>query len=342
VNCLATVAEAAGLAEPAFRLLHRFWKDVIPTDREGPDFERYRFHHGRLGIGGGILRAVDDLSTDVGMESLQNLLRVGESEPRASAWAGVAWVWAGRQDLALPLLSEAQRAFEPGVSVEVRVDAWLAIAEALFGLVQPEGAFGTWEDTARAARKGGDLPREAKVIVMMALFHAEFAYVDYPEFMRQHADPVLARAKRLNDPAIAGFAALAHSRYLTKTLAGAPALEPLQRAQENLRRAGRPPWQVYTSIAAAKALLDHGTLEMAEEAGNLLNDVNKGVDRYQLWLPWLHEAAGQSYLCVGKPAEAHLEFEKAIQYAERMGLTRKVGPLRAYLAHCEPPEQAAH
>jgi hypothetical protein len=125
----------------------------------------------------------------------------------------------------MPLLSDAERAFQPGVATEIKADTWLAGAEALFGLAQPEGAFATWEAAAKAAREAGDLPREAKVIAMMAFFHAEFSPTEYAEFMRCHAEPVLARAKRLNDPAITGFALLAQGRYLIKTFAGAPALD---------------------------------------------------------------------------------------------------------------------
>ena len=154
VNCLATLAEAAGLAEEAFQLLHRFWKDVLPADREGPDFDRYRFHHGRLGIGNGIVSIVDELNTDRGMESLQNLLRIRDSEPRASAWAGTAWVRAGNIDLALPLLNDTQRAFDASVAAETSADAWLAVAEALFCLTLPEGIFDTWKGTAAACAPG--------------------------------------------------------------------------------------------------------------------------------------------------------------------------------------------
>lgn len=337
VNCLATVAEVAGLAHGAFELLHRFWKDVFPGDREGPDFERYRFHHGRLGIGGGILSAVDDLRTDRGFESLQNLLRVKESDPRATAWAAVAFAWAGNAGQALPLLLEAERAFEPAIAAEVRADVWLAVSEALFGLVQPEGLFETWPATANAVRKAGDLAREAKVIAMMALFFAEFVPNEYLAFLQRHAEPVFARAKRLNDPAIAGFAHLAHGRYLTKTQAGALALETLQRATEHLEAAGRPPWRLFAAIEYAKALLDLGSVERAHEAADLLGELKERVDRYQLWLPWYYEAVGQHHLCFRKPVEARAAFEQAIRCADQIGISRKADALRSYLVLCGGP-----
>jgi len=337
VNCLATVAEAAGHAESAFRLLHRFWKDALPDDRSGADFDRYRFHHGRLGIGGGLLSAVDDLKTDQGMESLQNLLRVGSSQPLAHAWAGLAWVWGGNRDFALSLLKDAQRALEPGVAAEVRADAWLAVAQAHFGLAEPEPVFATWEEVASLAREAGDLPREAQVMALMALYHAEFMTSEYPEFMRRHASSPLARAKRLNNPVIEGFAELASGRYLTKTFAGPPALAPLRAALEHFDRAGRPPWRVYAAIEYAKALFDHRSPEALEEAEQLLNQTNEVVDRYQGWLPWYYEAAGQGYLCVNKRAEARSEFEHAIRYAEQLGLARKADSLRRYLPHCDEP-----
>jgi tetratricopeptide (TPR) repeat protein len=330
VNCLASLAEAAGRAEEAFQLLHEFWKDVLPGDREGPDFERYRFHHGRLGVGNGIISIVGGLSTDRGMESLQNLLRIRHFEPRACAWAGTAFVRAGRIDLAGPLLNDAQESFNASVAAETSADAWLAVAEALFCMAQPEGVFETWEDTALRARQAGDLPRQAEVIAVTALFHAEFAQDLYPGFLNQQAEPVLAQAKRLNAPTIDGFIALAHGRYLTKTFAGAVAQAPLKSALQHLRAAGRPPWLIYAMIECAKALLDEQTWEKADEAAKLLAEVEPLVGRHPIWLPWLYEARGQGYLCVRKAQEAVSEFALAVSYAEELGLTGKADSLRPF------------
>jgi len=338
VNCFATLAEAAGQAEAAFWVLHRFWKDVISTDRSGPDFERYRFQHGRLGIGGGLLSAVDDLDTDVGMESHQNLLRVAAREPRANAWEGVAWVWAGRQDRALSLLSKASQAFKPDVAAEIRVDVWLASAEAAFGLWEFEDCFRTVRQMAKIASDAGDLPREAKVWALGALFYAEFTPdgSGYPDYMRDHAGPVLERARRLNDPVIEGFAALAEGRYLTKQRAGMGAIEALDRARNRLIEAARPPWGIFAAIEYAKALYDHGSEEDVDRAGDLLQEIANVVDKWQLWLPWLNEVYVQRHLILGKTKEARQALEEAIRYAEAFGLTRKAESLRVYFQFLPP------
>jgi hypothetical protein len=337
VNCLATLAEAAGQAEPAFRLLHRFWKDVMPTDRSGPHFERYRFHHGRLGIGGGLLSAVDDLGADVGMESLQNLLRVADQEPRASAWAGVAWVWAGRKDWALPLLAKAQHAYAAKAPPETQVDVWLASSEAAFALCEPEDTVASIPTAASLAQKAGDLPREAKVWALGALFHAEFAPKDYPAYLRDRAGPVLERARRLNDPVIDGFAALAEGRYLTKQQAGKAAINALDRAQHRLIEGARPPWRIFASIEYAKSLYDQREAGYADRAYEVLQGVDQVIDRWQLWLPWLYEAYAQAYLMFGQAEPARGALEKALSSAQTFGLKRKADALRNYFKHLPPP-----
>lgn len=334
VNCLATLAEAAGQAEAAFQLLHRFWKDVGPDDRSGPDFERYRFHHGRLGIGGGLLSTVDDLGTTAGMESLQNLLRVTKGgDARASAWAGAAWVWAGDRDKALSLVAEAQKVFDPSVAKEIQVDVWLASTEVAFGLCEPEGSLQTVASAARIARESGDLPREAKVWALGALVCAEFSAHEYPDYMRELAGPVLDRAQRLNDPVIEGFAALAQGRYLTKQRDSTGAMEALDRALVRLIEAARPPWRIFAAIEKAKALYDLGGKEAVDRAGDQLQEVDNVVDRWQLWLPWVKEAYVQAYLMFGEIEPARKALEEAIQFAEAFGLSRKVESLQRYFEH---------
>ena len=69
-------------------------------------------------------------------------------------------------------------------------------------------------------------------------------------------------------------------------------------------------------------------LEKAEEAEKLLTEVDPLVYCHQVWLPWLYEARGQGYLCVRKAPQAVREFELAINYAEKLGLTRKAESLR--------------
>ena len=85
-------------------------------------------------------------------------------------------------------------------------------------------------------------------------------------------------------------------------------------------------------IECAKALLDERSWDKADEAAKLLIQVDPLVDRHQIWLPWLYEARGQGYLCVGQAPEAVTEFERAVSYAEKLNLTRKAESLRAYFA----------
>jgi tetratricopeptide (TPR) repeat protein len=329
VTCLAAICESNGETLPAFQLLDRFWKDVVSEDRDGEAFERYRTLHGRLGAAGGLISLVDDLQTDRGMESIQNLLRTLEGDPRSSAWAGLAWTWAGRLDLALPLLDQGGRALEGGTcGAEEYVDIWLASAEAIFTIHEPEGAFETWPAAFERARESGDLARMARVAALMALFHAEFLEGEYPEFSTRHAGPVLSRAQRLHDPAILGLERLARGRFLTRLRDTAETVGVLQEANLLLRSAGRSAWQIYAGIQLSKALLDARRMD---EAADVLNEVDRHVDRYQVWLAPFFEAKGQGYLMVGQLSEARRAFEQAIEYAGRMDLNRKAASLHAYL-----------
>jgi len=330
VNCLAGVAEANGETEAAFDLLHRFWQDA--RDRSGPDFEFYRLQHGRLGMGGGILSLAEDLQTTAGMESIQNLLRRGYDgdDARALAWAGGAFLWAGNIEKALSLLFDANEALKQDkLSAEERVDTWLAAAEASYVFEEPEDFFAGWENIANMAARAGDLPRQAKFIAITALLHAEFMPDHYATFLREHAEAVLQRAQRLNDPRITGFSHLAQGRYLTKRRDGVAALEALTRANENLVRAGRPPWSIFAGIEISKALFDQNK---RKEAAGALNAVNEFVDRYPVWRPWFEEAKGQMYQACGQIDEARQAFKTAFDYATQMGLKRRGHVLRKYLA----------
>lgn len=124
INCLTAICESNGMSESAFQLLHRFWKDVIPTDRDGEHFERYRQLHGRLGMGNGQLSLLDDLNSTKGEESLQNLLRRDhDGDPLAAAWAGVAFMWAARRDMSMGMVFKHIEKLAADVfSKEVSVD----------------------------------------------------------------------------------------------------------------------------------------------------------------------------------------------------------------------------
>jgi hypothetical protein len=331
VNCVAGLAEASGQSEQAFRLLHRFWKDVDPRDRSGVDFELYRLYHGRLGMGAGLLSVVDDLQSTAGEESLQNLLRRAHAgDPRAKGWAGVALIWAARLDLALPLIEGAGNAFvQADRTPEERLDAYQACAEALYVLGEPEGFFQSFRGAATLATRSGELAREAKLTALAALFCAEWAPEKFPAFWSETVEPVHGRARRLNDPAISGFAELARGRYLTKQRDGPGASAALSEAALHLQAAGRPPWQIVASIESAKALLDQRN---CQRSADLLNTVNAVIDRYQVLLPWLEEAGGQWHQCCAGLEDARPFFERAVDYATRMNLKRRAKALRQYLA----------
>ncbi|MFX1536781.1 MAG: SIR2 family protein [Promethearchaeota archaeon] len=355
VNCLVGMAEANGETEAAFQLLHRFWKDVIPKDRSGKDFEFFRFQHGRLGMGGGILSLIDSLDSteDSNMlddfqrialkvntaeyESIQNLLRRGaKGDARALAWAGMAYLWSGFIELAQSYLFKAAEYLDQGsLSPEERIDVYLALAEAFYVFGQPknlEVIIGTWKNFAQTAVEIGDLPRQANIIVITSLYFADFLPTLYKQFIKENAETVLERVNRLNNPLIAGFAYLAEGRFFTKQRDGVAAIEALSRALNYLKEAGRPPWRIFAAIEYAKALLDQ---KKVEESADVLNDVNKFVDSYQVWLIWLEEAKGQLYLSLSQNDEARQAFNLAIDYATKLGLKNRADILRKYLNHLE-------
>jgi tetratricopeptide (TPR) repeat protein len=326
VTCLSALFEASGQAEGAFELLHRFWKDVLAADRSGHDFEEYRFQHGRLGIGGGLLNSAD-LERDVGSESLQNLFR-RQDDPRARAWAGLALFWLGRGDDARAALNSAANACDDTTKPELRVDVGIALAEAMYLAGEPEWFLLNWERLANLAEQAGDLPRQALVIALAALYHSEFKQKEFSSFWPEAARLAVIRSRRLQDSRIEGFLCLAQGRYLIRQHDTQPALGFLNEAISNLRQAGRTPWRILASIEYSKGLMD---LARLEEAGAQLDKVGTVVEGWPICLVWFEEARGQLYTILGQHTEARVSFERALGLATEMKLQRRAQALRRYL-----------
>jgi hypothetical protein len=343
-NCLACILEANGQTVGAFELLHRFWKDVLSSDREGPEFEEYRYHHGRLGMGGGLVSLVKDQNTTVGLESLQNLYRRSNDDPRATAWAALSWLWAGNLPKALPFLVEAETSLSKKAgSPEVQMDVWMALAEATY-IFAPDNLseiLPNWKYINRLAQEDGDLPRQAKMVSITGVIVAEYPDL-YPAFVDTFAKPILNRASRLNDPTIAGFAYLAQGRYFTKVRNGDAALTALLKANKEFELAGRPPWKILCSIELSKAYVDQvagrpsaEAQEIGEKITGILNEIGELIRCYPVWLPWFEEAKGQYYLYFSKLPEARIAFEAAVNHSKQIGLKWKEQLLQQYLAN--PP-----
>lgn len=333
INCLAAVCESNAMSFAAFELLHRFWKDVLPKDRKGEHFERYRQVHGRLGMGYGQLSLLEDSKSTKGEESLQNLLRRAHAgDPLAAAWAGITFMWAGNREWAMQMLLLHHDKLEGDhVSKEVSVDCWMAKAEIFYFYCEPEVILRSWPGAWKYAEMAGDLPRQAKCGALAALHYAEFDPGNYKEFVNL-AQPVFDRAARLNDPGINGFISLAAGRYLTRTVENPiQAAEELRTAYEALKVAGRPPWALYAQMEFAKALADNRQMD---KAASMLNTTNKLVDRWQILCVVHAEAVGQLNLMVGQKAEARTAFENAIEFATKAGIVRKAEVLRKALANC--------
>jgi tetratricopeptide (TPR) repeat protein len=329
ISCLSALFEANGEARGAFDLLHRFWKDVLPRDREGADFEEYRFQHGRLGVGAGQL-GVPDLENDVGFESLQNLLR-RQDDPRARVWADLALLWIGRSDGATAVLGRAMRASEGApAQAEIRVDVCLALAEAMYLFGEAEWFLSEWARIAAAAAQAGDLPRQALVIAMAGLYHAEFKPAAFDSFWNGMGAPAMRRCERLQDRRVEGFFCLGQGRYFTRQHTGGPALGFLNQAIATLQQAARTPWRILATIEYSKALMDLGQLR---EAGALLDILGAVVDRWPICLVWFEEARGQLYLMLGQKREASNSFERAVDLATEMKLNRRAEVLRHYLTN---------
>lgn len=333
VNCLAAICESNGMSYQAFKLLHRFWKDVLNTDREGKDFERYRQMHGRLGMGFGLLSYLNDMNSTKGEESFQNLLRRGtDGDPLATIWAGIALLWAGnRAEAENMLFYHIDKLEKNEFSGEITIDCWNAISEAFYLFCEPENIFKTWISCYNYAEEAGDLPRQAKCVALTALHYACYYPDEYPEFMNIHSS-FLNKAARLNDPGIEGFLSLAAGRYLTRTIQNPPeAIENLLNANKLLINAGRYPWALLAKIELAVALADNGQFE---EAAIIINEANQQVDNWQILCIRHAEVVGQLRLMTGMKQEARLAFEDAISYARKINIPRQAEAIEKYLEYC--------
>ncbi len=329
IMCLAGVLEASGESKAAFEVLHRLWNNRSNALMNGdPNFDRYRLMHGRLGMGTGIHSLVEDLDSNRGMESLQNLLRVADKDPRAYAWAGLANAWAGRMKQALELFHYAEPVFTEESSLESKVDVWLALSEVLFLSGEVDSHMESWGSVNAWAEQSGDLPRQAKVASFFMLMIAEFKQSLFEPFNTEYASEIINRSARLHDPTIEGFHNLARGRFATKSRDAKTALQSLSLALEQFTLAGREPWCLYTKIEYAKALMDQ---QQFDDSADLLDHINESIDRYQVLLPWYEEARGQHHLLIGREDIARSAFKAAVNYAEKFGLSCRATVYRQYL-----------
>jgi tetratricopeptide (TPR) repeat protein len=327
ITCLSALFEASGEPKGAFDLLHRFWKDVSPPDRQGPDFEEYRFQHGRLGVGGGLLSPLD-LESDIGLESFQNLLR-RQDDPRAGVWADLARLWGGRSDGASAVFGRAMHASTGApAQAEIRVDICLALAESMYLFGESEWFFSEWARIAAAAEEAGDLPRQALVITMAGLYHAEFKPAAFNSFWNGIPSLTMRHSERLHDRRVEGFFYLGHGHHLARQHAPGAALGFLNQAIASLRQAGRTPWRIRAVIEYAKGLMD---LKQLDDAAAELEKLVDAVERWPVWSVWFEEAWGQLYLLRGQKLEACNSFERAVSLAMEMKLSRRAEALSRYL-----------
>ncbi len=328
--CLAGILEAGGETQAAFNVLHKLWNLRSSKLMADEYFPGFRVMHGRLGMGTGITSLVEDLNSNRGMESIQNLLRINAGDRRALAWEGLAWAWAGNLARAEALMGQVESIFTDEPSrLESRLDVWLAMVEVVYltgvnveGIVQNFGAVKFW------AEEAGDLPRHGRVSSIFLLLLAEFMPSLFDSFDMEYARPVLDQAKRLNDPLIEGFCHLAQGRLANRRQYPDVALEELSAATPLLSRAGRQPWVLYANIEKAKVLKNLG---LNEESEALLNLVNASIDRYQVLLPWYFEAQGLALIHDCRDEEAVVAIKSAIDFAEQMGLHRRADAYRQYL-----------
>jgi hypothetical protein len=330
-NCLAALAEANGDTQAAFKVLHRFWKDVLPRDREGPCFEQFRYQHGRLGMGYGQMSLAQDLDSDAGMESLQNLFRRSDrGSGCAAAWAGLAFMWAGDLAHAAGAFDTAVKATESLLApahAEERLDIWLALAEWLYVLGEPEHVFATLPARLDMAVAAGDLPRQARALAIGLVYQAEFTRDGYEPFAAANKD-TLKSAARLNDPWIEGLQLFARGRYHCKRQEPALAVPALRQAIVHLSRAGRPPWAFLGWVEVTKSHIDE---QKIDDAVTILNELTPLSERLPLLAIWRLETAGQLYRAVRNDGDARGAFAAAESQARQIGLTRRADLLRMYL-----------
>lgn len=330
VCCIAGLAEAGGHTETAFDLMRRNWDEFLSDDRKGPEFDRYRLLHGRLGIGRGLMSFEADLGSDAGMESLQDLLRVASRSRLSSALFCLGQLWAGRSGAAIKMVGEHLNGFsEAGARSREEIDIWLACAETAYMISFAEFASVTWENVATSAKAMGELPRQALVTTLAALHMAEHDPDSYEEFAQRHVAPLLDRCERLHVPDVIAFAELARGRFHTRRLNGEKALDPLKRAHDAFRRAARPPWRILSAIHYAKALMDTKRLD---DADALLDEIAEDVGRYPILEIWFLEARGMWNRMVGSDRKYAVQcFEMGLERAQKFGLVRRAEVMSKYL-----------
>ncbi len=334
IMCLAGVLEANGESKVAFEALHRLWNNRTSKLTQGDsNFDRFRLMHGRLGMGTGITSLVEDLDANRGLESIQNLLRVADKDPRAYAWAGLAWAWAGNLERALEILPGAEPVFTKETAPESKVDVWLALSEVLFLTADVERHIESWGSANAWAEQAGDLPRQARVVSFFLLMLSEFADNLFDSFFAEYASDILQRSARLHDPTIEGFHNLARGRIATRRRDATAGAEALSLAIEEFARAGRSPWCTYTRIEYTKVLMDQRRFG---ESADLLDQIGETIDRHQVLLPWYEEARGQHHRLLNREDIACSAFKAAADYAEKIGSPRRATVYRQYLDNAAP------
>ena len=324
VNCLVAMADACGLTGSGFTLMDKFWADSSMAERKDESYRRFRYQHGRIGVGVGILSLVQDeegKASKQALECLQNLYVREKTEHRVAAWAGVAHVWCGVVPEGIHLLDQARRAFNKSSAPTIEdIDTWLAISEAYYILGKSQWSLDTYLELARAASNLGDLPRKAKVLSLMALVFAEFVPKEFESFYDLSKSTTFDYSSRLKDPQMMGFQQLAFGRFYSKAQKPVCALAHLKNALELLEETERKPWIILARIEYTKALIDNDNLYASQD---LIIALDKEIDDYQVWLPWFEELKGQFFDVKGHDKESKAAYYEGIDFAKRLSLDYK-------------------
>jgi SIR2-like protein len=366
--CLGAVLEAVGDADAGVRILDRFVRhDLVGSDREGADFRTLQLHYGRMGAALGRFTAVPDLNgvlSNASVETVESLRRLAGSElefvalghlATASLWLGNG-AEAAQAALKVAASAEHHAAWGPAETVqeaplalprprapEDAVDGFVSAAQV--ASVRGELNFVRFLARKSAAvielaRRCGDPIRAARAAASLLLLLSE-TDVDVPAVARS-SEADFDEAVRVGDGLSLALRALALGRWLvgpgrlglldagthSNVDVADAALRQLGAADLLLQRQGMDPWIVYSQIQQAKALFD---VHRFDEAQAKMDLVERGVERFPIWIPHAQEAVGQALLMQGAHEQAKARFQAAADAARSIGLPARAELISFYL-----------
>ena len=302
INTLAALLDAGGEEHAAFTVLHKTWKNQLPSDSKGEHYERYQYNYARHCVESGEMKYE---------ETPQNFIRSRGVVPQSSAGFALWNLYRARVSEFWPYLMDAKvRAFDnPDPRLEGDMMLTFARAAVIYRWVA------SLNDVIEAGNRQydvGDVPRAVRLLTTAARLAAisddpgsAFALFDHCEPWVKYLGDDTCRAELYLAQGMANFEL--GSMYSTG--------RNYMLALPIFRRYQRWPSLIEALIAGVRYYVAEGRIE---DCRLLVREAAERIAKgYEIYYPHLGIAVAEYHLGVEQWERAKRELVKSRPFAEQ-------------------------